>query len=68
MRVSVFVDGFNFYHAVDDLGKHHLKWVNLRTLCEQFAPRGQYTLNHIYYFSAEIFGNLQCLQAIGWSV
>lgn len=52
MRVSVFVDGFNFYHAVDDLGKHHLKWVNIRTLCEQFAPRPQYTLNHIYYFSA----------------
>jgi uncharacterized LabA/DUF88 family protein len=52
MRVSVFVDGFNFYHAVDDLRKHHLKWVDIRKLGEQFAPKPQYTLTHIYYFSA----------------
>lgn len=52
MRVSVFVDGFNFYHAVDDLRKHHLKWVDIRKLCEQFAPSSQYSLDNIYYFSA----------------
>lgn len=52
IRVTAFVDGFNFYHAVDDLKLHHLKWVNIRKLCEQFAPAGQYSLTNIYYFSA----------------
>jgi len=52
MRVSAFVDGFNLYHAVDALGQPHLKWLNLRTLCEQFAPRPQFDITGIYYFSA----------------
>jgi uncharacterized LabA/DUF88 family protein len=52
VRVTAFVDGFNLYHAVDCLGKHHLKWVDLRTLCEQYAPRPRYELTHVLYFSA----------------
>ena len=52
MRVSAFVDGFNFYHAVHDLGQPHLKWVNIRALCEAFAPTPQFILGPIYYFSA----------------
>jgi uncharacterized LabA/DUF88 family protein len=52
MRVSAFIDGFNFYHAVHDLGQPHLKWVNLRSLVETFAPAPQYTISNIYYFSA----------------
>jgi len=51
-RIAGFVDGFNLYHAVDGLGQHHLKWLNLRALCEQFAPAPQFTLDAIYYFSA----------------
>ena len=52
MRVVAFVDGFNLYHAIDDLGKNHLKWVNLRKLCKHFAPTPQFELREIYYFSA----------------
>ena len=52
MRVSAFIDGFNLYHAVDATGKHHLKWVDLRALCEVFAPRPDHDLRTIYYFSA----------------
>ncbi len=52
MRVSAFVDGFNLYHAIDDLGAHHLKWVNLRKLCEIFAPPPVYDLEEVLYFSA----------------
>lgn len=44
MRVAAFIDGFNFYHAIDDAGHHHFKWVNLRALCQQFAPKPQFEL------------------------
>lgn len=52
MRVSAFVDGFNLYHAIDELGRPHLKWLNLRALCEHFAPAPQCTLTDVFYFSA----------------
>ncbi|MFO1241201.1 MAG: hypothetical protein U1E64_12690 [Sphingomonadaceae bacterium] len=26
-RVIVYIDGFNLYHAIDDLGQPHLKWL-----------------------------------------
>lgn len=52
MRVIAFIDGFNFYHAVDELGEDHLKWVNLHALCKQFAPSPAYELTSVLYFSA----------------
>jgi hypothetical protein len=52
IRVTGFVDGFNFYHAIDDLRLHHLKWVNIHALCEHFAPRPQFDLTDVFYFSA----------------
>ena len=51
-RVDAFIDGFNLYHAIDDLRENHLKWINLRELCEKFAARPGYTIKHVYYFSA----------------
>src|ERR1700723_2390195 len=49
-KVSAYVDGFNLYHAIDDINievdtsgklvrsnkKHHLKWLNLRALLNGF--------------------------------
>lgn len=52
MKVAAFIDGFNFYHAVDDLGENHLKWVNLRELCVQFAPSPDFEVTDVFYFSA----------------
>jgi uncharacterized LabA/DUF88 family protein len=52
MRVSAFIDGFNFYHAVDAIGLHHLKWLNLRALCREFAPAPDHELRAVYYFTA----------------
>ena len=59
-----YIDGFNLYHAIDDLGKFdprrptvrpnpkpHLKWLNLRTLCQGLARPGE-TLVVVNYFSA----------------
>lgn len=51
-RVSAFIDGFNLYHAISALQRDHLKWLDLRKLCEAFAPAPQFDLRHVYYFSA----------------
>jgi uncharacterized LabA/DUF88 family protein len=51
-RVSCFVDGFNLYHAVDDLGKPHLKWLDLWKLTEVFVDPAIHELTTVYYFSA----------------
>jgi len=52
IRVAAFVDGFNLYHALRDLGRDHLKWLNLRLLCEHFARRPALSLVDVFYFSA----------------
>lgn len=52
IRVSAFIDGFNLYHAVADFREQHLKWLDLRKLCIQFAPPPDFAISEIYYFSA----------------
>ena len=52
MRVSAFVDGFNLYHALDGAGQDYLKWIDLRRLCQVFAPTPDHELGSVYYFSA----------------
>lgn len=64
MRIIAYIDGFNLYHAIDDIGKPdprrpnaiaarrpHLKWINLWTLCNSFARDGE-SLVEVNYFSA----------------
>ena len=50
-RVIVYIDGFNLYHAIDDLGRSSLKWVDLRALAESLLRKGE-TLKAVKYFSA----------------
>lgn len=50
-RVNVYIDGFNLYHAMDDLGDDTLKWVDLQLLSANIMNRSQ-TLNVVKYFSA----------------
>ena len=52
VRVVFFIDGFNLYHALKSLNANHLKWLNLKTLCQNFAPSPQFSIENIYYFSA----------------
>jgi len=33
-RTIVYIDGFNLYHALDDLRENHLKWVDLWALSQ----------------------------------
>lgn len=62
-RVMAFVDGFNLYHAIDDLDidpktkrprhqKQHLKWLNLLAMASAFAPPTREQIVSVYYFSA----------------
>lgn len=51
MRVTVYIDGFNLYHAVDDLGQPYLKWLNLWKLSEKLA-QGHGNLDRVIYCTA----------------
>jgi uncharacterized LabA/DUF88 family protein len=50
-RTIVYIDGFNLYHSVDDLGEPHLKWLDLRSLSEKLL-RGDQQLVAVKYFTA----------------
>jgi hypothetical protein len=51
MRVACYIDGFNLYHSIDDLGSNHLKWVDLWSLSHSLCRTGE-TLVKVAYFSA----------------
>ena len=51
-KVVAFIDGFNLYHAIDDLKRPHLKWVNLWDLVEALVRPQSQVLEEVYYFSA----------------
>lgn len=50
-RVNVYIDGFNLYHAIDDLGDNTLKWVDLYQLSTAILNPYQ-VLNEVKYFFA----------------
>lgn len=52
VKVNVYVDGFNLYHAIKNLKNSHLKWLNLRSLAEKFIDKKTEVINKVYYFSA----------------
>lgn len=51
-RVRFYIDGFNFYHAVDELGENHLKWVDLWKLASLFVDKSRQQLDGVHYFTA----------------
>lgn len=57
-RAAVFIDGFNLYHAIDDLNVPHLKWVNLHALSEKFI-RHRDQLEFVVWCTAVNKNNLQ---------
>jgi uncharacterized LabA/DUF88 family protein len=50
-RVAFFIDGFNLYHAVHDLGDNRLKWLNLHSLAMSYVRPGE-QLTSVVYFTA----------------
>lgn len=51
-RVECFIDGFNLYHAIENLKQPHLKWVDLRKLIASFTDPALHEIREIFYFSA----------------
>lgn len=52
-QVSVFIDGYNLYHAIHNLAKPHLKWVNLFQLAKEFARYDLgYQIKRVVFFTA----------------
>jgi uncharacterized LabA/DUF88 family protein len=52
LRAALYVDGFNLYHALDDLRDHRLKWLSLHALGQTIIRRKTETLDKVVYFSA----------------
>jgi uncharacterized LabA/DUF88 family protein len=46
-----YVDGFNLYHAIDQLGKNELKWLNLKELAKTYLQAHD-ELVRVCYFTA----------------
>lgn len=53
-RITCYIDGFNLYHSIDDLGPkfNYLKWLNLWSLANAFVKTSTEQLQSVYYFSA----------------
>lgn len=58
-RVVAFIDGFNVYHSVNELGprSNSLKWLNLYSLVSALIHPTKDTLASVEYFSAEAHWN-----------
>ena len=52
MRAILYVDGFNIYHAVDDLRNDKLKSLSLHELGRRIIQQRSETLTNVVYFSA----------------
>lgn len=50
-RVIVYIDGFNLYHAIDDLKRPWLKWLDLRAMADALLRQDE-ALTAVKYFSA----------------
>jgi hypothetical protein len=51
LRAAVYIDGFNLYHGIDDLGQNYLKWVDLWKLSDALV-KGHGRLERVVYCTA----------------
>jgi hypothetical protein len=56
-RAGLFVDGFNLYHAIDDLGRPYLKWLSLARLGARLTKPFQADLVEIVFCTAYFPGD-----------
>ena len=50
-RVSIFIDGFNLYHALEEFEDETVKWLNLWQLAKSICRDGE-QLESVQYFTA----------------
>lgn len=51
-KTSIYIDGYNLYHAVHSLQKNYLKWVNLMVLAQEFAQPDNHEIVRCQFFTA----------------
>lgn len=52
-RVIIYIDGFNLFHAIDEIGDPDIKWINLYDLSSQIIrPQFGEELVSVKYFTA----------------
>jgi len=51
-RIICFVDGFNMYHALDQLRQPQLKWLDLQLLFSRLTRAQSQIITQIFFFSA----------------
>lgn len=61
-RVITFIDGLNLYHAIANLHRKELEWVDLRALSKIFLNLNFERLTDIFYFSAYAFHTPKSVQ------
>lgn len=52
-RSAFYIDGFNFYHALDELGQPHLKWLDFWALGLALINKREEELQAVYWCTAE---------------
>ncbi|MDR1452426.1 MAG: NYN domain-containing protein [Candidatus Margulisbacteria bacterium] len=60
--VVCFIDGYNLYHAINNLGKNfnYLKWLDIPRLMSFFTDSQEQKINAVYYFSAYADWKISC--------
>lgn len=48
-QVACYVDGFNLYHAINELARPELKWLNLRALAASFLEKHDVLVSVVYF-------------------
>src|SRR6185312_13911318 len=51
-RAAFYIDGFNFYHAIDRMNKPYLKWINLWQLGNSLIPKVTEELSKVVFCTA----------------
>ncbi len=51
-KVACYIDGFNLYHAIDNLQLNHYKWLDLTKLMHVFIAPNTQEIVSVHYFSA----------------
>ena len=51
-KLTIFIDGYNLYHAIDNLGKPHLKWANPKIFCKFFINHKIEEIVRVKFFTA----------------
>lgn len=51
-RAAFYVDGFNLFHAIDELNQPHLKWLNLVALANRIVPSRSEYISRVVHCSA----------------